>query len=58
MTTPTADTALSDHLNDARKHLLHAYVAVDESHRDVVGALINDVDRVLADVTARHLRRS
>ncbi|MFV8316283.1 hypothetical protein [Mycobacterium sp. 23] len=49
MSTTAAETALSDHLRDARKHLLHAYVAVDESHRrDVVGALINDVDRVLA----------
>lgn len=58
MSTTATDTALSDHLHDARKHLLHAYVAVDESHRDVVGALINEIDRVLADVTARHLRRS
>lgn len=49
MSTTAAETALSDHPHDARKHRLHAYVAVDESHhRDVVGALINDVDRVLA----------
>ncbi|MDP7702670.1 MULTISPECIES: hypothetical protein [unclassified Mycobacterium] len=58
MSSAAAETALSDHLHDARKHLLHAYVAVDESDRDVVGALINDVDRVLAGVTARQLRRS
>ena len=51
MTVTYVDTALTDHLAEARTHLLHAYVAVDESHRDQVGALINDVDRVLAEVT-------
>lgn len=54
-TTPTApyvDTALTDHLTDARRHLLAAYVACSDLQRDAVGALINDVDQALTDALA------
>lgn len=46
----TADTALLDHLRDARRHLLLSYTATDIAHRDQIGALLTAADELLAAV--------
>lgn len=47
----TALTApLADHLHDAHRALLRAYVACTEQQRDAIGALVSAVDGQLTEL--------